>query len=378
VNQVAGKSLPRAILKSVLFVFACLLGVFILFLLVEGLGSTVFVIHDYVSYWTRVVDMEHSTQYDAELGWVNIPNFYSKDFYDPGVYVQTNSQGFRNREEFTLPVPPTRLRVVCTGASMTFGVGVDNDHVWCQQLSSLDHRLQAVNMGVPGYGLDQVYLLQRRESQLDYDVQILAICTDYFRRMTKGNLLGYDKPMLVLRGDELVTTHVPVPKSSIFTRWTYWIAKLKSVAMLQKVRGKLQPARHLDANLIPTINRNTERITAQILKDEQAGDRSRKRITVVLFLPALDELTGTGTSTAWRDFLRDESARQGIPFLDLLDDARKLPISELDKLFIPNGSQRYGDTGGHFSDYGNEYVSRQVYQVLAANPEVAGKLSGLR
>jgi hypothetical protein len=47
--------------------------------------------------------MVHSTQFDPELGWVNVPNFYSKNFYGPGLYLQTNSRGFRNREEFAPP-----------------------------------------------------------------------------------------------------------------------------------------------------------------------------------------------------------------------------------------------------------------------------------
>ena len=368
-----------ALLKSVAFVATCLFGAVILFLLFEGLGNTLFIIHDYVSYWGHVVDMEHSTQFDPELGWVNIPNFYSKDFYDPGIYVQTNSRGFRNQEEFALQVPAAKLRVICSGDSFTFGVGVDNDHTWCEQLSSLDHRLQTVNMGVPGYGADQMYLLQLREtSRLDYDVQIFAVITDDFRRMMKGNLLGYGKPMLALRGDELVTTHVPVQKSSVFTRWIFWTGKFKSVAMLQRVGGKLQPARRYDANLIATITRNTQQVTAKVLENLQATDRHKNSVMVVLLLPTFDELTATGPSAAWRDFLRDESAKQGITFIDLLDDAKKLPISELEKLFIPNGSQRYSDTGGHLTDYGNEYVSRKVYQALTANPEVASRLSTLR
>ena len=373
-----GQTARRSPLKPMAFVAICLLGVVLLFLLAEGLGSVLFVVHDYVSYWTHVIDMEHSTQYDPELGWVNVPNFYSKDFYNPGVYVRTDSQGFRNGEEFARAVPAGRLRVVCTGASMTFAVGVDNDHTWCQILSTQDHRLQTINMGVPGYGLDQVYLLQLREgSKLDYDIQLLAITTDYFRRMTKGNLLGYDKPMLELRNGELVVTRVPVPKSSVFTRWTYWISKLRSVGVLQKFRARFQTARSFDAKTIAAINHNTEQVSDKVLDNLQAEDRRKNAMTVIVFLPSMEELTGASPSTAWRDFVREESAKRGIPFLDLLDDAKKLPISELDKLFL-SGEQHYSDAVGHFSDYGNEYVSRRIHEALTADPTVTARLAGLQ
>jgi hypothetical protein len=375
------KSIAQAAawIKWVAFVATSLLGVCILFLLCEGLASTVFVIQDYVLRWTRVVDMAHSTQFDAELGWVNIPNFYSKDFYDPGVYIQTNSRGFRNREEFLPQVPATKLRVTCVGDSMTFGVGVDNDHAWCEQLSSFDHRMQTVNMGVPGYGLDQTYLLQLREgSRLEYDVRLVAVITDDFRRMTQSNLLGYGKPMLQLRGDELVETHVPIRKSSIFTRWTPWIAKLRSMSIMQKVVWRLQPAPHAPSFLPSVATHNVQQITAKILENLQTADRRKNRIAVVLFLPTLDELIGTGPPATWHDFLRDESTKRGITFIDLLNDAKTLPVSEAGKLFISDGAQRYSDTVGHLSDYGNEYVSRRVYKALTANPEVAAKLSRLR
>jgi hypothetical protein len=37
------------------------------------------------------------TKYDSVLGWVNEKNVDIKDMYGPGIYLRTNSQGFRNK-----------------------------------------------------------------------------------------------------------------------------------------------------------------------------------------------------------------------------------------------------------------------------------------
>jgi len=376
--QSANLTWGKSVLRSIGFVSFCLLAVVVLFLLFEGLSSSWRSVHGFVSSVNnRDVDMAYSTQYDPELGWVNIPNFYSRNFYNPGVYVQTDSKGFRNREEIEVQVPVGKLRVVCSGDSFTFGIGVDNDHTWCEQLSSLDQRLQAVNMGVPGYGVDQIYLMYRRDgTRLDYDAQIFALITDDFRRMQKNSFLGYGKPELEVRDGQLEVTDVPVKKASGLSRAVSGsgslFANLSSVAVLQSLLDKFRPARHSSSHPIPD---NTREVTAKILESLQALNHKKNATLVVVLLPTLGELTAAGPSQSWRGFLRDESAKQGITFIDLLEDAQTLPISELDKLFIPHGSQRFMGTAGHLSDYGNQYVSRKIYQALQANPVISVRLS---
>jgi|SRR5271157_63016 len=357
------------------FVFFCLLGVCILFLLVEGLCSTLFVMHDFVSLSGRG-RVPGSTQYDPELGWVNTPNFYSKDLHDPGVYVETNSKGFRNREEFEVQVPAGKLRVICSGDSFTFGIGVDNDHSWCQQLSALDHRLQTVNMGVAGYGVDQIYLMHLREgTQLNYDVQILAVIADDFKRMQNSNFLGYGKPMLELKGDRLAATHVPVRKTSGFSHWIVlhreFLSEFRSVAILHLLLGKPRPAPPAASNLPANATRE---VAARIIESLQATNHARKAVTVVVYLPTASEINAESSSGTWRGFLRDECAKRDVTFIDPLEGAQELPFSEAVKLHIPLGYH----AAGHLTAYGNEYVARKIYQALTANPEISAKLSALR
>ena len=75
------------------------------------------------------------TKYDPDLGWVNGPNIHIPNMYGPGVYLKTNSQGFRNNYDFDTAVPNGKYRIICSGDSFTLGYGVDNDHTWCQLLT---------------------------------------------------------------------------------------------------------------------------------------------------------------------------------------------------------------------------------------------------
>src|SRR5207237_1214574 len=115
------------------------------------------------------------TTYDAELGWAHRRSVSVPDLYGSGVFLKTNSQGFRGDHEIAAEEPKDRVRVICSGDSFTLGYGVDDDHAWCAQLMAMDSRLETVNMGQGGYGVDQAYLWYVRDGRaLEHTVQIFA------------------------------------------------------------------------------------------------------------------------------------------------------------------------------------------------------------
>jgi hypothetical protein len=161
---------------------------------------------------TQPLAERQHTQYDELLGWVNSPNLYIKDMYGPGIFVQTNSRGFRNTQDFSTNVPDQKIRLICSGDSFTFGYGVDNDHTWCNLLTLKDARLETVNMGQGGYGVDQAYLWYKRDAaQLEHQIHLFAFITSDFKRMGRDEFNGYGKPLLRIRADSLVVTNIPVP-----------------------------------------------------------------------------------------------------------------------------------------------------------------------
>jgi len=358
-------------------VLAWLLGALALFLLVEGLFSTLYVLGNYRSLTARAAGPALS-QYDPELGWRNTAGFYSPDLYGPGLWVKTNGEGFRNGEDFPGPAPAGKLRVICSGDSFTFGNGVDNDHAWCAQLAALDGRLQPVNMGVAGYGVDQMYLLHQREAQrMSYHVHVLAVIGEDFRRMPRSAFLGYGKPLLKVSGGELVVTHVPVPRPGASPRWTFWgghlLSEMRSVAYLQKLLHRSAAAAPPPAS--PGLAaEGTREVAARVLAALAALDRQKDATLVVVYLPTLEELDTTDEAGTWRGFLREECARQGIAFPDLTPGVQQLPYVQMTRLYIPLTSH----SAGHLSDAGNSYTAEKICQALSANPAVARKLAGTK
>jgi len=132
------------------------------FWLFEGLCSFVWVSSRIVG--TRLTAERLHTRYDAELGWISIPNVSLPDLYGPGIGLTTNADGFRG----PLPVEdrdPGTSRVICSGDSFTLGYGVGDLDTWCHQLAALDPGLRTVNMGQGGYGVDQAYLWYKRDGR---------------------------------------------------------------------------------------------------------------------------------------------------------------------------------------------------------------------
>ncbi len=237
-----------------------------LFLIVEGLSSSIIVIQKTI-HSEPLVERFH-TKYDKDLGWINIPNVYIQDMYGPGVYLRTNSQSFRNNQDFEKNIPKGKIRIICSGDSFTFGYGVDNDHAWCQRLVDFNSHLETVNMGQGGYGIDQAYLWFKRDSErINYDIHIFAFITIDFHRMEKDEFLGYGKPFLSVQNDILITKNVTVPKRPYYLpRLTINLPIIKELHTVELSRRLLSKLKFTDphSNIIQSENQKKEIIPAII------------------------------------------------------------------------------------------------------------------
>lgn len=92
-------------------------------------------------------------------------------------YDSHNSLGFRGKE-FTLQKQPGVRRVVCLGASTTYGIYVPPEQAYPSQLEDLlragELNCEVINAGVPGYtSMELLLTLQVRVLPLDPDVVII-------------------------------------------------------------------------------------------------------------------------------------------------------------------------------------------------------------
>ncbi len=372
--EAAGVKKSGSSVSRLSFVFFNIAAVLALLLMFEGAASTYYAFRN--TFAAPPVAESLYTQYDPELGWVNLPNVYLPNMYGPGKFLRTNSQRFRNDADFTRSVPAGKARVICSGDSFTFGFGVDNEHNWPQLLAGHAPNLETVNMGQGGYGADQAYLWYKRDgAALEHNVQILALIYPDLYRMQHSSFNNYGKPVLTVENEHVVAGNVPVPRSMVVRapRLVQVENALSTLAITRLLRSTL----HLDnaAPRAPSEERNeqTVRVLTYMLDDLAATNRTRNSTLVLAYLPIREEL-GWKSAGYWRGVLADYARAHGILYIDLSDDFRRLAPAEADKLFIPNGAVDALGAAGHYNEAGNAYVADLIYQKLLANPEIAAKL----
>jgi len=337
----------------------------LLFLLIEGLSEFIFVTK-YVFWDSLSVAETRHTKYDEELGWVNLPNIYIKDMYGPGKFFRSNSQSFRNDKDFSRSVPYGKVRLICSGDSFTMGYGVDNKNTWCELLGSINGRIESINMGQGGYGVDQAYLWYKRNSaQFDHDVHIFALISGDLGRMASDTFLGYGKPLLELRNGHLVNIDRPVPKGAYYFQLPQVqeaIKNLSSVRLLTSILSRVGAFSAFEREDKKT-NQRIQEVALKIFQDLQRINQAKKSTLVLVLLPAeVDYMTKY--SEYWREFLYNETAKNGWLFIDLIEEIRNYPPQEVGTLFK-----------GHYSEKGNAYIAEILYKKLLAIPEISRKFS---
>lgn len=352
--------------KAVKLISFNLIIVMLIFLLFEGVSSIILTASE------KPLSERRHTQYDELLGWINIPNIYIRDMYGPGIYLKTNSQGFRNKDNFTADIPDNKARIICSGDSFTLGYGVDNDNTWCQKLVLIDNRLETVNMGQGGYGIDQAYLWYERDGiKLEHDIHIFAFITIDFLRMQSDKLYGYGKPVLKLQDGVLVTKGTPVPKRSYITRilgYKQKIKNLQSTMLLQKLFSE----KHVAASTENKKTDNTLReVVLKVFADLHQTNQQKGSSLVLVYLP--NESYGYEQTKAWRQFLHEEAAKNNLLLIDLYDEFLKLPHPEVERFFI-HKNDFDPNAAGHYTEEGNAYIAEMLYKKLLSIPELSEKI----
>ncbi len=314
-----------------------------------------------------------NAQFDADIGWVNVPNFNVRDLYGPGGHTRTNSRGFRNAEEHDPKVPDGKMRILCSGDSFTFGYGVDNDHANCNLLAGEDPRLQTVNMGVPGYGLDQMYLLYKRDGlKLDHDVHLISVIREDFKRMSDAKFLNANKPFLRQKDGVVSVGGVPVQKAGYsMTGFTGVISAFEASRVFNVYRS-FSPQR--SSTVVYRAFGPLMDTALAVFADLQHIADERKATLVVVYLPMADDMDDAPLN---QSLLTAELAKRNIAFFDLTPDFKALSFPERTALFIPKSAKNEQFAAGHYNAAGNAFVAKTVWKRIAALPAVAARLSHL-
>jgi len=144
---------------------------FVLILMLCELTTRVFYKSD-----TRLDEIIGILMEDSELFWRFKPNI---NVMYQGVEVSINSLGFRD-EDFLLKKNEDSIRIVCLGASPTFGWGVTFDNIYPQKLEYMlrerfeNKRIDVINAAVIGYSSYQGLLLLKNQI-LNFSPDVVTI-----------------------------------------------------------------------------------------------------------------------------------------------------------------------------------------------------------
>jgi carbamoyltransferase len=160
-------------------------------------------------------------QYDKKLGHKFVPNQTACFKYGNGSYlIETDENGFRNRKNKGLR---RKHRIICLGDSFTAGDGVSN-HERFTDILEQTYDCEIINLGVPGYGIDQqVLAYEEYRDRIDHDfVLFTPFLEDLSRNLLKarvgvdrvtGKNVEIPKPYFILNNNQLELKNYPVPKS---------------------------------------------------------------------------------------------------------------------------------------------------------------------
>ena len=218
---------------------------------------------------------------DAQRGWTLAPSIHGGRLFDKPV--NSNSYGFRGVKEFNLTKSPGRTRILVLGDSFAFGEEVGDEETYSARLGRLLPNTEVLNLGVHGYGHDQMLLYFLSVGvQFHPDIVLLG----YLPMDVDRNALtfyNFAKPRYRLENGQLVLKNTPIPPPAAYLRRELFRLKILDLLMVTWDRTPWgQAARQKDA----------KSITPAILDELIRSIRGAGAVPVFIYCPAPPELVG--------------------------------------------------------------------------------------
>jgi hypothetical protein len=246
--------------------------------------------------WTGKYSTYHATR-----GWAMIPNVKNMTPFGPGKFVNTDSKGLRGTTEYPYARTPGKQRILVLGNSFTFGTDVSDDETYSHYLEADLPNTEVLNLGVQGYGQDQM-LVYLEEEGVKYrpDIVLLGFAhMDIHRNLWK--FFAYAKPKFDLTANGLKLTNVPVPTpDDVLAEEPYRSKAIDTVIILT---GKIRWAMGI-------TERDARKLTLPIQDEIVATTRSIHGIPVFVYLPAYEEVDDLSDGISDDERYLDDYCRQ--------------------------------------------------------------------
>jgi len=236
--------------------------------------------------------------FDATKGWLPRPSL--RDALAPsGKPLSTNSRGIRGREEYHYQKKNGALRILALGDSFTFGEDVGDDETYCARLKAMLPDTEVINLGVHGYGHDQM-LIYLREEGVKYHPDIVVL--GFVFADCERNILtfrDFAKPRFAIVNGRLTLRNSPVSSpETVLDRERRRLACVDLLAILyHNIRWKV--------GLEEKLSRE---ITSVIFDEMVSTVRGIGATPIFIYLPVFGELSASTFSEELTDGERFLSA----------------------------------------------------------------------
>ena len=246
--------------------------------------------------------------HDSERGWAVKPNLRQLSVFE-GKILNTNVKGIRGQVDYAYPRKPGTTRIVTLGDSYTFGDEVSDDETYSFFLERALPSTEVLNLGVHGYGQDQMLLYLEHEGfKYQPDVVILGyVWFDMFRNLFA--FTNYSKPKFEVDGGTLRLTNVPVPPPERLLDREPYRSKAYDLGVMfyERVRWRIGWNRAW-----------AETLTRAILDRLVSDVRQHRAVPLLVYLPVIEEMANAQTDlTPNEQWLRDYCSARGVDCLFL-------------------------------------------------------------
>jgi hypothetical protein len=218
--------------------------------------------------------------YDPSKGWRTKPNLRDMKVFDDKI-LNTNSKGFRGKKDFLYFKNKEKLRILILGDSFTFGDEVSDDETYSYYLQEMLPQTEVINLGVHGYGHDQMLILLNEEGvKYEPDIVVLGfIRSDMSRNLSKFR--DFAKPRFVLKKDGLKVIGTPVPRPEDILLWDW--TRPRIFDMFSIIRYKVRELSGLH-------KKEMDDVKTAILTDIIKSIESIHAIPILVYLPTRKEI----------------------------------------------------------------------------------------
>lgn len=299
---------------------------------------------------------------------------------------ETNGQGVRSRRMYAPRPPSGGVRVAAFGDSFVYGNEVANAHCWSTVLEDLDPRLEILNYGVGGYGVDQAYLRFLLEGDrlapavvvIGFSPVDLGRVVNVYRRFASNREVPLVKPRYALGAESrLNLLPTPVRDAAGYARYLahpglvrelgrhdYWYEPAVYENALHDLSATVRlftglwvrvRRRYVDRERLvrdDVFNRESTafRIQVAIFVQFASDVRARGAVPLVVIFPDLESVLrrGTGRPPVYAPLL-DELRTRRMDYVDLAEAFLAAPPSrKTEDWFMP---------GGHYTPSANRVVA---------------------